>query len=504
MKFLDPRFEERNLMPIHIVSYDCFELGARDALSIVFKDIDTGQTYVETIERPKYEVWIRKKELWESTGGYMDCWELQSNMVKVTVSYKYRDQELGKILGVPPEKVKTSPYIFGYDISVEHFYWIQFLLEYGNDLPKPLNIGFFDIESDIIQSGGRFSAPGESPTSAITLIDNTGGAVYTLALGKDNLPILAANNPHYLEYEKIRENFNAQVQAVKDDIPGFIAELHELFDEFYGVLDYQLLIFDDEIQMHTVFWEIVRSLNLDIMEAWNAPYDVRNLIERPLALGYEPESIICDPAFRYKTCFFEEDDNAQVHKRNHRCVISIKPLIICQMWGYAGIGSAGGKPETLKLTGVAKKEIGDEKLNYEEEGNIKTFMYKNWRKFLIYNIKDVLLQKGIEKVTKNTDAIYDRCYDHGMLIPEAFVSTTALTTSMTKYFLENGYVIGTNANRIRAPFNYRQYMADDVEDIRLVASAFGEDSEYNPYEADPDDLVEESFDDPDYDPDFED
>jgi hypothetical protein len=179
-----------------------------------------------------------------------------------------------------------------------------------------------------------------------------------------------------------------------------------------------------------------------------------------LALGYEPEAIICDPAFKYKTCFFEEDDNIQVHKRNHRCVISIKPLIMCQMWMYAGVRSGAGKLPSMKLNAIAKKELRDEKLNYEEEGNIKTFMYKNLWKYFMYNIKDVLLQKGIGRTTGDIDAVYDRCYDHGMLIPEAFVSTTMLTTSLTKYFFKEGFILGTNANRIMAPFDYRKFIDD--------------------------------------------
>ena len=481
MKFLDSRFDGRNLMPIHVVSYDSFELGARDAIAITFKDLDTGQTFVETIDKPKYEVYVLKPELWPKA-TYMDCWEDMRNLDRYLVSYHFRDRELAKILGCEPEQVRYSPLIFGYDMKIEHYYWIQFLLEYGNDLPKRVNIGYFDIESDIIQADG-FAAPGEAPTSAITFIDATEKIVYTLALGRDNLPILADNNPHHDEYEKIKENFYSQVEYLKANMDKFIAECHENFDEYYGELEYKLMIFDDEIKLHQVFWEIIRRSNIDFLMAWNAPYDARNMIERPLALGYEPESIICDPAFKYKTCFFEEDDNIQAHKRNHRAIISIKPLLLCQMWMYAGVRSGQGKQPSLKLNAIAKKELKDEKLNYEEEGNIKTFMYKNYWKYLMYNIKDVLLQLGIGRVTKDIDTVYDRCYENGMLIPEAFVSTTMLTTSLTKYFLKEGFVLGTNSNRIMAPFDYKAYLVDggsNYDEMTQDAATF-----------DPDDIIED-------------
>lgn len=490
-------------MPLNVVSYDSYEVGQRDALAIIFKDLDTEQVFVDTIDKPKYEVYILKPEYRESHKDYMDCWEHVSHLDKVTVSYKYRDQELAKILKCRPDDVKYCPFLFGYDIRVEHWYWIQFFLEYGNDLPKNLNVAFFDIESDIIQADG-FAAPGEAPTSAITLIDSTQKACYTFLLAKDNLPVLAENNPHHDEYEKIRENFYAQVNAFKEDIPGFIEELHQDFDESYGVFDYNIIMFDNEIELHQAFWKLVHSLTLDIMEAWNAPYDVRNMIERPLTLGYEPESIICDPSFQYRVCFFEEDENIVPHKRNHKVNISIKPIVACQMVQYSGIRVAEGK-QSLRLTEVAQKKIGDSKLNYEEEGDIKTFMYRNYRKFVKYNIKDVLLQYGIEVVCKDVDAVYDRAYENGILFSEAFVSTTLLTNSMYRDFIQDGFIMGTNSNRIMAPFDYKSLLADApgindqyVDPATLVSTEEEEPPDmadyFAPDEWEDDDLDEGAFD----------
>ena len=123
----------------------------------------------------------------------------------------------------------------------------------------------------------------------------------------------------------------------------------------------------------------------------------------------------------------------------------------------------------------------DEKLNYEEEGNIKTFRYKNLRKYWLYNIKDVLLMLGIHRVTKDIDAVYDRCYENGILIPEAFVSTTLLTNSLSKFFLTRGFVMGTNANRVLPPFDYRDLIASDktkkaLDNLADEAATFDPDS----------------------------
>lgn len=493
LKFLDERFEGRNLAPINIVSYDSYELGARDAIAITFKDLDTSQVYVETIDKPKYEVYILKKEYWDKA-TYMQPWEDIEKLDRYVVSYHWRDRELAKILGIEPEQVKYSTLLFGYDISVEHYYWIQFILNYPTNANKTLNIGLFDIESDIIQCDG-FASPGEAPTSVVTFIDVTQKEVYCFALAPDCLPVLAESNPHYDEIQQVKVNYYKQLDALKGDVDGFIGECHALFDDFYGAdLKYHFILFDDEIRLHQAFWEVIRKSKLDYIMAWNAPYDIRNLIERPLALGYEPESIICDDAYRYKTCFFEEDDNITVHKRNHRAVISIKPLPICMMWMYAGVRASQGRPESLKLNVIAQKELKDEKLNYDEEGDIKTFRYKNLRKYWLYNIKDVLLMLGILRATGDIDAVYDRCYENGVLIPEAFVSTTLLSNSLTKYFLQKGFVLGTNANRILPPFDYREYIAANDEASKELEELAATDTVYDPDEYEDDGLFEGGLD----------
>ena len=100
---------------------------------------------------------------------------------------------------------------------------------------------------------------------------------------------------------------------------------------------------------------------------------------------------------------------------------------------------------------------------------------------MLYNIKDVLLMLGIHRNTHDIDAAYDRCYENGILMPEAFVSTTLLTNSLAKFFLQKGFVLGTNANRIMPPFDYREYIASEktvkaLDELAAEAAAFDPDN----------------------------
>ena len=92
MKFLDPKWNGKHIMPIHIVSYDTFELGARDAIAITFKDMETGKLHVQTIDHPKYEVFILKRQYWD-TATVMEPYEEIDKLDRVVISYHYRDKD---------------------------------------------------------------------------------------------------------------------------------------------------------------------------------------------------------------------------------------------------------------------------------------------------------------------------------------------------------------------------------------------------------------------------
>ena len=82
MKFLDRKYEGRQLIPLNIVSYEPFELGNRDAISITFKDVSTGKKYVEFIEKPKYEVYVLKPE-YRASATFMANWAKMESWISI-------------------------------------------------------------------------------------------------------------------------------------------------------------------------------------------------------------------------------------------------------------------------------------------------------------------------------------------------------------------------------------------------------------------------------------
>ncbi len=310
---------------------------------------------------------------------------------------------------------------------------------------------------------------------------------YTLLLKADNIPEPGDNVRKNEIHKNLKDSFWKQFNEFENDLDGFIVECHELFDESFGVFNYNILIFEKEIDLIIALFDIVKASDNDYVEIWNAPYDMQNLIERPKVLGYDPSTIIVDEAFGKRSVSYKEDRNVFAHKRRHVCETYSMMTYVDQMVNYAGIRSGRGTLPSLKLNSIARAELRDEKIDYSEEGNIKYFPYKSWRKFVLYNIKDVLIQYGISQKTKDMDTFYTTIYRNAVLPNQVFTSTSIISESFRKYIYTfgEGYVMGSNKSRIFG----RDTGMDYAGLVHAAFNQYNDDDEY-----DPDDLF---FDDDD-------
>lgn len=450
MKFLPRALDESKLMILRTY-YDSGTNDFKtpdDVLDIVYKDIDTGKIYIETLNNPKIEIYVVKPQY--RTFDYYKNFIKKEECDKYLVPYKFRYAEIGKILGCSPKDAKFSKYVYQIDMDIEHFYIMQFFKEYGCKTDnKPLTLGFSDIESDIIQIEDGFPTPGETPTNAISYFDEGKDVMYTLVCVQDNVPHVPETSKKYEFYEKLRERFKKQTDDFIARIDEFKEECRKDFEETYGKIDYKIMVFEDEVSMYKAYWKIIEYCQNDYAFFWNAPYDISNLIERPRFLGIDPSEIICSPDFGPRKVKWHEDKNAQVHKRKHIFDTYTKTTFMDQMVNYAGIRSGKGKLPSVKLNAIAKNELKDEKLDYSEYGNIKMFPYYDWWKFIKYNIKDVLLQVGIERKTHDANYIYLVMTTSSLKPSEVFTSTTVVGNDLRLFAdMESGMVMGSNKNKL--------------------------------------------------------
>lgn len=490
MKFLNDTFNHKDIMPLNLY-YDRGEFGKPDdVLDIIFKDMDTGKKYVETIVNPIIEIWIVKPDFRDKYTFIHDYYQ-KSECFPVRVHYKSRFIEIGKMLNIPADTVKFCPWLCQMDMDIRHFYLIQFILEYGNTRHKVISRGFLDIETDIINID-TFPEPGEVPINAVTYIDAERKEVYTLLLTTNNIiiydkPMCDENATAMKRYKnrlKLKENFDKQMEEFKANIDNFPKKLEETFGPSYPGLKYHVLMFDQEIDLIITLWKIIKASDPDYAGIWNLPFDMQFLMTRPKVLGYNPNTIIVDKdAFidkdvtyfekksndteyqRYskekvihREISFYEDKNPLAHKRKHKCETFTKTTFADQLVNYGGIRSGKGKLESLRLNAIAKSVLKDTKQDYSEYGDIRHLPYLNYELFVIYNIKDVLLQFGIDNTTHDFDTMYSYIYQNAVLPGEIFTSTTKLQNSIRLFLFndpksmdEKGILLGSNRNKLYPP-----------------------------------------------------
>lgn len=390
MKFLTGDFNGRNVIPLNIY-YDGGKYGVwdDDIIDIIYKDLDTGRKYVETIRNPMIEVWIVKPEV-RSKFTHIRDFIPKEDCIPIKVHYKSRFKEIGERMGISADAAKASPYVCQADMKIEHFYLSNFILEYHTDAPKAISLSYLDIENDIIQVDG-FPSPGEAPINAVTVIDGDRMSAYTFVLGKDNLPdVTGYPEERKAPIEAMRKSFYEQLDYFKTHLKEFGKECHEKFDEFYGVFKYHFSVFDDEVDLMNSLWSLIRTIDTDYTLVWNLPYDAQNLIERPKMFNYNPADFIIDDRFkpRNREVVFVEDTNPLIQKRRHVCNTYTCSTFVDQMEEYVGIRAGRGKLPSAKLNYVAQLELGEQKLDYSEDADIKHLFYNNLWKFVLYNLKD--------------------------------------------------------------------------------------------------------------------
>jgi len=438
MRFLGNEAEGRHVMPLSIIYDNPRE--ASDMLMILYKDIDTGEKFVKNIENPEIDIYIVKEQYRNQSpaenplnmdGSYRPDFYMKDQCDVVRVKYRKRKYAAAKILGISPEDVDASPYVGGTDMDIRHWYFVEFLHEYSNDLPKPISVGYYDIEADTRGYGTNEFGDnyGKFPITAITYISDVRNQVYVFVL----------NCPEFGRMDEIINNTE-----------GLRREMHEEFDEKFGTMEYNIVIFDKEIEMINAFWALVKAVEDDFTLAWNAPFDIGNLTYRPAELGYDPVSIIHDPRFARKVVIFNEDRATFVaHKKRHKITYTLPTILDDHMRIYSGVRSARGKLPSTALDKVAKREKIGGKKTYE--GDINQFMLTNFWDYIIYNVNDVHLMRAINNKVNDTGDIYSRMLNSGVSNDEVFVSTT-IWAQYIKNDLESkrGRFLANNKNKFLA------------------------------------------------------
>ena len=444
--------------------------GTKDYLYLIWKDIDTDEKYMQAIEEPKIDIYFEKPEFRNHLNN--KNYATTDMVEKKTVVYKDIIYEIANDMGDRgKQKLQDCfttrnykglkefmmyPYVYGADYDIRTWYRYQWMKYFDNDKPKNLSIGFLDIEVDTLESAG-FPNPVFDPIDLVTFIDITHNNSYTFILvnRKCNSNDDFKRNLYKTRHET-EEYYLNNIEELK-------REAHEKFDESYPDMIYNFYFYKDEIKMLSHLFQLINQLKLDFVGVWNISFDIPYIMNRIETLGYDPKEIMCHPDFPVKECYFKKDTiNFAVKNKSDFFKISSYTVFFDQMIVYAAIRKGQQELRSNKLTYIAKREIGDEKLDYSEEGSLKTLGYRNWLMYVLYNIKDVLLQKGIEERTTDVYTYYFTSYQNITPYENEFKQTVKLRNVQYLFYLDNGMIPGQNVNAIL--YNGKDNKEKDDED----------------------------------------
>lgn len=459
--------ENAMLVDIQYVRQDR-QKGLDDCLYTIYKDVKTGEKFVEKFERPKVPIYIKKDAY--RTHSYSTEYAKKEELTPKIVEYNQIPFEIAKEMGDQGKQLLQNiretgnyknmrmlnlwPYAYGQDYDVRSYYRFAWAKQMEGKSPMKLRKGFMDIETDILSSPGR-PRPKKDPVDLVTVIDGEKQQVYTfLLVGREYFPLNPRDQARISISDEERRNLYAKRKEAEEEIladpQSMIDEVHKEFDAKYPGFEYHLYFYTDEAKMITHLFQCIKKISPDFMMIWNISFDIPYLMERMEALGLDPAHVICDEEFPNRVCVFHKDNhNFEIKNKTDHFEVSSKTVYLCQMENYASIRKGGDELREYRLDYVAKKECDKAgKYVYSDEATIKTLGYVNLRRYILYNIKDVLLQYGIEDTVRDIDNIYRTSYNNLTPYESVGMQTVVLRNVQYKFYDSQGLVPGANTNKI--------------------------------------------------------
>lgn len=437
--------------------------GQREVFEVIYKT-ENGEIY-KSDEPAEADIYIVKPEFrnysYNKPQERIECMDkirVPISKIRYTIAEAMGDEGTALIQRAYQERnfkllnqLYRWPYCYGCDFQPEYYFMKNWYEKYELGRPR-LTKGFLDIETDLMDytlDMDDIPNTAYSPVNLMTIILEETKECYTFALHPYEPPKTGRTAKEYEERYALYEKQLADHRYLMSHLDEFIADLHDSFDETYGHLDYYLREYKEEIDLIADAFRLINTKKPNFCMIWNMRFDIQYLLYRIVALGYNPASVMCNADFDNPKCFFKVDRSTfMMEKQYDYFFCSSYTQYICQMRLYASIRKSQHKLKSVALNAIGDRELKDKKVEYPEEANIVRFPYVDWIKFIKYNIKDVLLQYGIERKTKDVMTYYMRSHSNMTPYNKIFRETHLLRNVREMYFEKEGWVQGNNLNII--------------------------------------------------------
>ena len=429
-----------------------------DIMTIVYKDLDTGEKKIEEILNPEYRFFKAKDDVYiDHNLLFID----QNDVTEVSVPYKDLLKYIAEDTGNTEffydnikrkdrranEDLHMIPTIFNSDMHIEDAYRFYFDLEYKNDSFTPTK-SYLDIEVDTKYMVGDFPELGECPINAISFIDDNSKTISVFLLRSEN-----GENPLIEEFEDEVKKGKVFTE-LKEFIYNHINKMDDKNCENYNIYDFEFQFyfydFDKEIEMIIDLFRLINMLEPDFVLSWNMSFDIPYIIERIKILGYDPAKIMCHPSVKHKVAkYYIDAKNSQLPaQRGDFFTIIGKSVYLDQLVHFASRRKGQSAFDNLKLDNIGTIIAKVGKLSWSHIAkNFTEFPRVAYKTFVFYNIMDTLVQHCIEIKVNDIGYIFNKCLLNNTRYHKGHRQTIYLANRGIKDFRKAGFIMGNNVNK---------------------------------------------------------
>lgn len=440
------------------------KIDQKECFQVLYNDDDGNVQFSE--EPGEADIWITKPEFRDHTYNKPEERMERMDKIRVPISqirYKIAKEagDWGKALLERAtnehdfkllDQVYRWPYCYGCDFQPEFYFMKDWYAKYELPNAPVLTKAFMDIETDLMDytiDMDHIRDSANAPVNVVVVILEATKEAYQFILRPYVPPRNGRTQEEYDERYKMYEKQLAAHNYLMGHLDEHYEKIHKEFDDTYGYLDYHIREYEKEIELIADVFRLINTKKPNFCLIWNMRFDIQYLYWRIVTLGYDPISIMCHPDIPNPTCYFQEDRFTFLIEKQYdffHCTSWTQYL--CQMRNYASVRKSQHKLRSVALNAIADRELRDKKVEYPENANIVRFPYENWPLFIQYNLKDSLLQMGIERKTKDLETYYNR--SHANLTPynKIYRETHLLRNVREMYFERAGWVQGNNLNTI--------------------------------------------------------
>jgi len=190
----------------------------------------------------------------------------------------------------------------------------------------------------------------------------------------------------------------------------------------------------DEFMLVQQFLSCWQALDIDIVTGWNIEFfDIPYLVNRIKLLFNDKEAKKLSPwgILDEKKIEFRGKEN-QSYSPAGVSVLDYYQLYRKFMFG---------NQESYKLDFIAKIELGEQKIDYSEYGNLLDLYKNNYQKFIEYNIHDCVLVDRLDDKLKFLEQVMAIAYDAKVNYNDTMTTVRPWDIIIHNYLLEQNIVI---------------------------------------------------------------